>query len=59
MMVILDRPFESVSVPILDERTVESNETFFVVLTSNLPRVVLGDDMATVTIIDNDGEALC
>ena len=48
-----------VSVPILDDSTVESDETFYAVLTSDHPNVVFGEDTATITIIDNDGEALC
>ena len=59
MMITLSQPFTSVSVPILDDLAVESEETFSAVLTSSHPNVVLGENTATITIVDNDGEAVC
>ena len=59
MMITLSQSLTSVSVPILEDLTVESNETFSAVLTSTLPNVVLGENTATITIVDNDGEVLC
>ena len=51
--------FESVTVPILEDFTIESDETFSAQLTTTHPNVVLGDNLASVMIVDNDGEALC
>ena len=59
MMITLSQPFESVSVPISEDLTVEFNETFSALLTSSHPNVVLGENTVTITIVDNDGEALC
>ena len=59
MMIILSQALTSVSVPILEDLTVESDEIFSAVLTSTHPNVVLGEHTATITIVDNDGEARC
>ena len=45
----------TVSVPITDDNVVENEETFTAVLSSSESDVTIGDDTATVTIIDNDG----
>ena len=49
----------SLSIPILDDSIVETNELFSALLTTTNPNVTLGTDTATVTIQDNDGEAIC
>ena len=46
----------SVSVPITDDNTVESTEMFSATLTATQSNVVvIGEDTATVTILDGDG----
>ena len=45
-----------VSIPIIDDSVVESDEQFTVVLSSSDPNVLTSVNQATVTIVDNDGE---
>ncbi len=42
-------------VGIIDDSALERNQTFTVTLTTPDPDVMLGTDMTTVTITDNDG----
>ena len=42
-------------VPITDDSIVEDTEHFTATLFANTPNVVIGDDTATVTILDNNG----
>ena len=42
-------------VPITDDSIVEDIEHFTALMTTNNPNVVIGDDTATVTILDNNG----
>ena len=58
MMITVSQTFTSISVPIIDDSTVESTEMFSAVLTSTHPNVVLVQKTVTITIIDNDGETL-
>ena len=45
----------AVRVPILDDSSIENNEIFTGVLSSSEPNVAIGDETATVTILDDDG----
>ena len=45
-----------VNISIIDDRALEDNETFTVVLTTSDPDVILGTSRTTVTITDNDGK---
>ena len=47
----------SVTVQIIDDTYIEENEIFSAFLTSSESNVVIGDDMANVTIVDDDGES--
>ena len=42
-------------VPITDDSIVEDTEHFTALMSTNNPNVVIGDDTATVTILDNNG----
>ena len=44
----------TVDVPILEDSIIESAETFTASLTTSESNVVIGEDTATVTILDND-----
>ena len=46
----------TVDVTILDDSIIESAETFTASLTTSESNVVIGEDTATVTILDNDRE---
>lgn len=46
------------NVKIIDDSSVEQNETFLIVLTSSSPGVLIEVSNVTVTIIDNDGKIL-
>ena len=48
----------SVSVPIVDDSSVESTEIFTATLTTTESNVIIGIGIATVTILDDDGESL-
>ena len=48
----------SVSVPIVDDSSVESTEMFTATLTTTESNVMIGIGIATVTILDDDGESL-
>ena len=47
---------ETVEIPIVDDVLVESEEIFFVLVTSSDPRVQIPDSPLSVTIVDNDGQ---
>lgn len=47
-----------IQVPIVNDTTVESNETLFIVLNTTDPAVVIPTGAIPLTIVDNDGE-LC
>ncbi len=44
-----------VNITILDDNALELEQTFTVTLTTSDPDVLLGSDVTTVTITDNDG----
>ena len=44
------------NITILEDDAVETNETFTVTLTTSDPDVMIGTNVTTVSIIDNDGE---
>ena len=44
--------------PIVDDLTVERREEFRATLSTTDPIVVLGSDLAAVTILDNDGRKI-
>ena len=46
---------QSVSVPILDDTLVENTESFLALLSSSNDLVLIGQDLADVFILDNDG----
>ena len=46
----------SYSVPIVDDSIIEDTETFTATLSTTESNVSIGDDTATVTILDDDGE---
>ena len=48
----------SVSVPIVDDSSVESTEIFTATLTTTESNVMIGIGTTTVTILDDDGESL-
>ena len=43
------------SILILDNNTVEPTEMFSATMTTNQTYVMIEDDVATITILDNDG----
>lgn len=45
-----------VGITLLDDGALEENQTFTVLLTTLDPDVMIEDDVATVTITDNDGK---
>ena len=45
----------SYSVPIVDDGNIEDTETFTASLSTTESNVTIGDDTATVTILDDDG----
>ena len=46
---------ECVSATITDDGALELDKTFTVTLTTSDPAVILGNDITTITITDNDG----
>ena len=46
----------TVSVPIIDDNTQELTENFYGVLSSDDPNVSIGEDIANITILDDDGK---
>ena len=49
-----------VSIPLINDTVNEPRENFFATLFTSDPNVVIVEDTATVTIVDDDGEfALC
>ena len=46
---------QSVSVPILDDTVLEDTESFRALLSSSDNFVLIGEDLADVFILDNDG----
>ena len=46
----------SYSVPIVDDSNIEDTETFTAILSTTDSDVNIGDNTATVTILDDDGE---
>jgi hypothetical protein len=50
-----------INVSVTEDSAQEGDETFSValMLTTSDPNVVLGTDMTTITIIDNDSECVC
>jgi hypothetical protein len=42
-------------IPIVDDGALEGNETFTLTLTTSDPDVMLGNDVTTITIIDDEG----
>ena len=46
---------QTVSVPILDDTVVEDTESFLALLSSSDDFVLIGQDLADVFILDNDG----
>jgi len=46
---------ECANISIVNDNRLEENETFDIELTSSDPAVVLGNDVTTTTIIDDDG----
>ena len=44
------------SVPILDDSNIEDTETFTATLSTTESNVNIGDDTATITILDDDSE---
>ena len=51
----MDGDMECVSVTIIDDGALELDKTFTVTLTTSDPAVILGNDITTITITDNDG----
>ena len=47
---------QCINVSITDDSVFEESETFTVTVTTTTPRVTLGNDNTTVTIIDNEGQ---
>ena len=47
---------QTVTIPILDDSTVEGSETIVITLTSTDPATILNPRSASVTIEDNDGK---
>ena len=47
---------QTVTIPILDDSTVEGSETIVITLTSTDPTTILNPRSASVTIEDNDGK---
>ena len=47
------------SVPIVDDGNIEDTETFTASLSTTESNVTIGDDTATVTILDEDSELFC
>jgi hypothetical protein len=45
-----------VDIPIEDDDALEGTETFTLTLTTSDPYVMLGNNMTTITIIDNEGK---
>jgi hypothetical protein len=50
-----DSAARCVNIPILDDGALEGNETFTLTLTTSDPDVMLGNNVTTITIIDNEG----
>ena len=50
-----DNDTRCVNITIEDDEALERDETFTVTLTTSDPNVMLGQDMTTITIVDNDG----
>ena len=46
----------TVEVIIIDDTIIEVSEIFTAMLSTAEPNVMLGDDIATVTILDDDGK---
>ena len=46
----------TVEVTIFDDTIIEDSEIFTAMLSTTDPNVILGDDIATITILDDDGE---
>jgi hypothetical protein len=44
-----------VDIPILDDGALEGEQTFTLTLTTSDPDVMLGNNVTTITIIDNEG----
>jgi hypothetical protein len=50
-----DGDIECVDIFIVDDGALERNETFTLILTTSDPDVMLGNNVTTITIIDNEG----
>ena len=46
----------AVSIPIIDDSVVETDEQFTVVVSSSDPNVLTSNNQATVTIVNDDGK---
>ena len=49
---------QCINITIIDNTTVEEDETFTVTLSTSNPRVELDNNVTTVTILDNDLESV-
>ena len=49
---------QCINITIIDNTTVEENETFTVTLSTSNPRVELDNNVTTVTILDSDLESV-
>ena len=50
-----DTDTRCVNITLEDDEALERDETFTVTLTTSDPNVMLGQDVTTVTVVDNDG----
>ena len=48
-----------VSIPLINDTVNEPTEDFFATLFTSDPNVVIVEDVATVEIVDDDGETVC
>ena len=49
-----DNATRCVGITVIDDSALEGDQTFTVTLTTSDPGVILGTNIATITIIDND-----
>ncbi len=52
---LTDDDTKCVDISILDDDALEENQTFNMTLTTSDPDVMLGTDLTTIAIMDNDG----
>jgi hypothetical protein len=52
-----DGNIECVDIFIVDDGALERNETFTLEITTSDPVVLLGNNVTTITIIDNEGKS--